>query len=85
MTEDDKEALEDFMRGGAFIIGIASIAILGIAILYSGGNDKTPPLEPHAEVVDTYKGCDIVRWNSHEFAEYKYFLHCNNTRPVYEQ
>jgi hypothetical protein len=42
-------------------------------------------LKPSAEVVDTYEGCDIVRWTNHQFAEYKYFLHCNNTRPVYEQ
>jgi hypothetical protein len=26
-------------------------------------------------VVDTYKGCDVVRWGN-GFADYKYFLHC---------
>jgi hypothetical protein len=82
MTEDDKHALKEFMRGVAFTIGLAGVAIIGIAML-SGG--ETPELKPTAEVVDTYEGCDIVRWNSHQFAEYKYFLHCNNTRPVYEQ
>jgi hypothetical protein len=29
------------------------------------------------EVVDTYKGCDVVQWHYSMLAEYKYFLHCN--------
>ncbi|WP_438964757.1 hypothetical protein, partial [Winogradskyella sp.] len=82
MTEDDKAALKEFMRGVAFTIGLTGIIILGIAIL---SNNDVPELKPTAEVVDTYKGCDIVRWNAHGLAEYKYFLHCNNTRPIYEQ
>ena len=82
MTEDDKHALKEIMRGAAFTIGLSAIIILGFAVL---SNNETPELKPTAEVVDTYKGCDIVRWNSHQLAEYKYFLHCNNTRPVYEQ
>ena len=77
MTEDNKFALKEFFRGVAFIIGIVGVAIIGIAML-SGGEDETL-VEPHAEVVDTYKGCDIVRWNSHQFAESKYFLHCDKT------
>jgi hypothetical protein len=28
------------------------------------------------EVVDTYKGCDVVSWTQPNFAQYKYFLHC---------
>ena len=82
MTEDDKDALKEFMLGVAVTIGLTGIIILGIAIL---SNNDVPELKPTAEVVDTYKGCDIVRWNAHGLAEYKYFLHCNNTRPVYEQ
>ena len=82
MTEDDKAASKEFMRGVVVTIGFTGIIILGIAIL---SNNDTPELKPSAEVVDTYEGCDIVRWTNHQFAEYKYFLHCNNTRPVYEQ
>ena len=74
MTDDDKAALKEFMRGVAFTIGIVGVAILGIAML-SGGEDVSVH-KTSAEVVDTYKGCDIVRWNSHKLAEYKYFLHC---------
>jgi hypothetical protein len=36
-------------------------------------------------VIDTYKGCDVVQWHYGMLAEYKYFLHCNNTRPVYKK
>ena len=76
MTEDDKAALKEFMRGVVVTIGLTGIIILGIAIL---SNNDVSELKPTAEVVDTYKGCDIVRWNAHGLAEYKYFLHCNNT------
>ena len=39
-----------------------------------------PPKQPDApksnfEVVDTYKGCEVVRWGN-GFADYKYFLYC---------
>ena len=82
MTEDDKAALKEFMRGVVVTIGLTGIIILGIAIL---SNNDVPELKPTAEVVDTYKGCDIIQWHYGPLAEYKYFLHCNNTRPVYEQ
>ena len=57
------------------IIG-ASITLLGFYTL------KPEPQQPVAsksnfEVVDTYKGCDVVRWTQSNFAEYKYFLHCS--------
>ena len=82
MTEDDKDALKEFMRGVAFTIGLSAIVILGFVIV---SDNDTPELKPTAEVVDTYKGCDIIQWHYGPLAEYKYFLHCNNTRPVYEQ
>jgi hypothetical protein len=28
------------------------------------------------EVVDSYKGCDVVRWSDRGVAAYRYFLHC---------
>ena len=39
---------------------------------------KTQPQTPKSnfEVVDEYKGCDIVRWTQSNLAEYKYFLDC---------
>ena len=78
MTEDDKVALKEFMRGVAFTIGIVGVAILGIAML-SGGEDVAVN-KTSAKVVDTYEECDIIRWNHHKLAEYKYFLHCPNNK-----
>ena len=74
MNDDDKAALKEFMRGVAFTVGLVGVAILGIVML-SGGEDVAVH-KASAEVVDTYKDCDIVRWNHHQLAEYKYFLHC---------
>jgi hypothetical protein len=69
------------------VIGISFVSLfymVNVAI-----DVKEPPQKevkpPNFEVVDEYKGCDVVRYNNHQFAEYKYFLHCNNTRPIYEK
>ncbi len=77
MTEDDKAFLKEFLQRSGVVGIVVGLFILFIAFL---SQTQNPPLEPHAEVVDTYKGCDIVRWNSHEFAEYKYFLYCGETK-----
>jgi hypothetical protein len=34
------------------------------------------PSPPKFEVVDTYKGCDVVRYNPDSVATYKYLLKC---------
>jgi len=47
-----------------------------LAHFASGGK----PLEPSFEVVDTYKGCDVVRYAPHQVAEYKYFLYCEKNK-----
>jgi hypothetical protein len=59
---------------GGFLIGVA-FTLLGFYMV------KPQALQPDApksnfEVVDTYKGCDVVRWGN-GFADYKYFLHCS--------
>ena len=77
MTDDDKHALKEFMRGVAFTVGIAGIAIIGIAIL---SNNDVPIPEQSTEVVGQYKECDIIRWNAHQLAEYKYFLYCEKNK-----
>ena len=77
MTEEDKYALKEFMRGAGVFAACAVILItilIGLAHFASGGK----PLESSFEVVDTYKGCDVVRYAPHQVAEYKYFLHCEN-------
>lgn len=67
------------------VVGIILFILIFIAIDVK--KPKTQPITPKSnfEVVDEYKGCDVVRWTQSNFAQYKYFLHCNNTRPVYEK
>jgi hypothetical protein len=79
MTEDDKYFLKEFLTSvfttsGVFIVFIVILVV--IINVSSGGK----PLESSFEVVDTYEGCDIVRWTNHQFAEYKYFLYCGENK-----
>ena len=77
MTEDDKSALKEFMRGVAVTIGIVGIAMIGVAIL---SNNDVPIDQPSTKVVGKYKECDIIRWTNNQLAEYKYFLYCGENR-----
>jgi hypothetical protein len=85
MTQEDKVALKEFLIGSVVAIGIT---VVFLVIIFASGiitteSEKDAPSS--AKVVDTYKGCDIVQWHYGPLAEYHYFLHCNNTRPVYEK
>ena len=59
-------------------------AVLGMSFLtlfymVNTALDTRPqPEKPKSnfEVIDKYKGCDLVRWSDQGLAEYKYFLHC---------
>jgi len=77
MTNDDKQFLKEFLRGfgGASIIFIGLCLVLSYIVWASGTKTVTDD-EQSTEVVGTYKDCDIIRWNQHDLAEYKYFLHC---------
>ena len=80
MTEDDKQFLKEFLRRSGFVGIVVGLFILFIALL---SQTQTPPVEQQStKVVGEYKGCDIIQWHYGPLAEYKYFLHCNNTRPV---
>lgn len=76
MTDDDKAALKEFMRGAGFTFGLVAVAVIGVFML--SGNE--PPTKPSSKVVGTYKECDIVRWTNHQLAEYKYFLYCGENK-----
>ena len=79
MTEEDKYALKEFLNGAAVILGVVGVFItitMVLAYFTTGGE----PLSQSFEVVDTYKGCDVVRYAPHQVAEYKYFLYCENNR-----
>ena len=84
MTEDDKYFLKEFLTS-VFTTSSVFIVFIVILVVFINVSSGGEPLKSSVEVVDTHEGCDIVRWTNHQFAEYKYFLHCNNTRPVYEQ
>ena len=80
MTEEDKYALKEFMRGAGVFAATAAILITVLIVLaYFAAGDK-PINSASFEVVDTYKGCDIVRYAPHQVAEYKYFLYCEKNK-----
>ena len=79
--------MTDFEYRKTLVVGaIIGASIMLLAIYMFKPNSETPPVTPKSNfaVVDTYKGCDVVQWDDGNLATYKYFLHCNNTRPVYE-
>ncbi len=75
MTQEDKIALKEFLGGAAVAIGITAVLLV---IIFASGivSVGDTELKPSAEVVDTYKECDIVRWTNNGLSEYKYFLYC---------
>jgi hypothetical protein len=79
MTEEDKYALKELLRGFGVFAGASAVFILiliALAYFASGGE----PLKPSFEVVDEYKGCEVVRFAPHQAAEYKYFLYCEKNK-----
>ena len=68
----------DYYR--SILIG-AVLASFFLSMFYVFTHDdkpKTHPITPKSNftVVDHYKGCDLLRWNNNQLAEYKYFLYC---------
>ena len=63
--------------GKIFFSGFVLGAFTFILLLYMTKPEPQQPDAPKSnfEVVDTYKGCDVVRWGN-GFADYKYFLYC---------
>ncbi len=74
MTEDDKDALKEFLQGAAAVVAVIGLFILFVILLEQSEN---PPVESQStRVVGTYKECDIIQWHYGPLAEYKYFLYC---------
>ena len=74
MTNDDKQFLKEFLRGGGIVGVVVGLFILFISLLSQSQN---PPVEQQStKVVGEYKGCDIIQWHYGPLAEYKYFLYC---------
>jgi hypothetical protein len=68
--------MTDFPCTRAFVNGVIVGVSLSIFSFYML-KPNTQPItsKSNFEVVDTYKGCDVVRWGN-GFAEYKYFWDC---------
>ena len=80
MTEDDKQALLEFLRGAGVVVAVVGLFILFVILI---GQSQNPPVEQQStKVVGTYKECDIIQWNYGSLAEYKYFLYCPNEREI---
>jgi len=64
----------DYYRAVLFGAAITAFVLTG----FYAFNKEDKPQKPQSnfEVVDTYKGCDVVRWTQSNLAEYKYFLDC---------
>jgi hypothetical protein len=73
--QTNKEAFMEFARGAAVGLGIVGLFVLLTYIQ----NPKPSPQKgdpSRFQIVDKYKGCDVVRWEQKGLAEYKYFLDC---------
>ena len=68
----NKEAFKEFARGFTVGLGIFGVFVLFIAMITP--NDPTPAKK--FEVVDTYKGCDVVRYTDPS-TRWNYFLDCS--------
>ena len=76
MMQTDKEAFMEFARGGLAALIVPGVIFIIVLITSSPQSPQKRVESPRFEVVDKYKGCDVVRWEQKGLAEYKYFLHC---------
>lgn len=68
----------DYYR--AVLLGvIVGMGFLSLFMVINPGED-VKPVEPDQkfEVVDTYNGCEVVRYTPDNSARYTYFLDCKN-------
>ena len=80
MTQEDKDALKEFLEGVGIVGFVVGVFCLGLLFI---GRPQNPPVEQQStKVVGQYKGCDIIQWHYGALAEYKYFLYCPNEREI---
>jgi hypothetical protein len=58
------------------VVGIAALSFLINGAANWLDMQPSPPDQKFA-VVDTYKGCEVVRYTPDNSAHYTYLLHCN--------
>ena len=69
----------DYYRAVLLGVVVGMVFLTGIYV-FLGPVENAEALDAKGsfEVVDNYKGCDVVQWHYSMLAEYKYFLDCNN-------
>lgn len=77
MNQTNKEAFNEFARGAAAVIAVMAMIVLTVAVWLP---DK-PQSDQKFQVVDKYKGCDVVQYAPSTAARYQYFLDCSVNRP----
>ena len=66
-------------RDRAILLGIViGMAFLSFFYVFTHDDEpkESPKPEANFEVIDHYKGCDLVRWSDRGLSEYKYVLYC---------
>ncbi len=67
----------DYYR--ALVLGaVCGMSFLTLFYMVNVALDTKPQPQPQTnfQVVDHYKGCDLLQWSSSQLAEYKYVLYC---------
>ena len=72
----DREALNEFLRGVTFTIGIIAVVILFIVFISTPESPQNGVESLKFRVVDQYKNCDVVRYIDPS-NRYNYFLYCS--------
>lgn len=79
MKRENREALLEFISSSGFVFGFVVFVSAIAFILNASANwldAHLTPLNQRFEVVDEYKGCDVVQYNPDGSARYSYFLDC---------
>ena len=59
------------------VIGMSFLTLFYLVTGMVDAEKQPSTSKSNFDVVDTYKGCDVVQWTNGMQAEYKYFLNCN--------
>ena len=80
MTEEDKYALKELLRGAGVFAGASAVFILILIVLaYFASGGET--LKASFEVVDKYDNrCNVIRYTPENSARYVYFLDCEKNK-----
>ena len=58
------------------VIGMAFLSFFYVFTHNDEPNKQPITSKSNFEVVDHYKGCDLLQWTNSQLAQYKYVLYC---------